>query len=527
MSEEITILVSGKIAFSKNAEEAEDTIAALVEKSNRELFVSGIPSSRTKVATKIVDWSIEGESLNLTIISGTYARAPAALLRFRKLLAEEVGAKYRIGVREVEAPAITIKIPTSQLSEQTLERIRGMSYVRDANYEEGKLSVTLKPIKEGELKRNIPDRVMAMVSSIVAEATKAGTAAVALSTPVVRRGDVKPVRFRREPSEVAAELGWIKEFPGRGQWIYTPPYTKLLELMEEILLNEVIRPMGFQPFMLPKLIPLEVMRRMPGYLEDIPEGMYYVCHPPREPEAFAKFKETVKITKSVPKGLLKEIVKEPEYVLAPAQCEPFWYFFSHETVKVEDLPFKFYDRAGWTYRWEGGGVEGLTRIHEFRRIELGYLGTPEQVVKLRDSVRDRLLDVVENILDMEWRVVAATPFYMKGGEVGDTSQSQNVAAYDIEVYLPYRGERDKAEWLEIAACFIHRTKFVESFSIHEAKGRPIWTGCTGIGISRWVAAFLATHGFNPENWPKPISERFGDYELPRTLLWPKERGQES
>lgn len=215
------------------------------------------------------------------------------------------------------------------------------------------------------------------------------------------------------------------------------------------------------------------------------------------------------------------MLKEPDYVLAPAQCEPFWYFFSHETVKYEDLPIKLYDRSGWTYRWEGGGVEGLVRVQEFRRIELGYVGTPEQIVEIRDAVRDNALRVVGNLLDLEWRVVAAAPFYMKSSHIGDVSKSENVAAYDIEVYMPYRGDRDKAEWLEITACFIHKDKFVKSFSLHEAKGRPIWTGCTGFGVSRWAAAFLATHGFETAAWPDVVRKPFGTYKLPKTLLWPK------
>jgi len=531
--DEVTIRVTGRLTLSRSAEEAERTIARLVEKANSELFMKGVSPDRTKISTKIVDWSLAGEVLTLTIISGTYARAPSALLRFRKLLAEEIGVKHKIGIRGVEASSITITTPIAEMAEHVAKEIKDLSYVEGVTFERGRLTVELKPMKEGELKRNIPDRVLGMIMETVQKGISALPSHVTVTappkppTPIFRAGAPKRIRFERDPSEIAAELGWIKSFPGRGQWIYTPPYTKLLEVLEGLLLEKLVHPLGFQPFMLPKLIPLEVMRRMPGYLEEIPEGMYYVCHPPRNPEAFARFKEEVKVTKSVPKGMLKEIVKEPEYVLAPAQCEPFWYFFSHETMRVEDLPYKFYDRSGWTYRWEGGGVEGLTRIQEFRRVELGYLGTPEQVVEIRDSVRDRLLDIVDGVLDMEWRVVAAAPFYMKTGELGDTSQSRNVAAYDIEVYLPYRGEREKAEWLEIAACFIHKTKFTESFSIHEAKRRPIWTGCTGLGISRWVAAFLATHGFDPKDWPKTVSERFGDYKLPRSLLWPKKMKTET
>jgi len=518
--DKVRIEVECKFLMSKEIEDLKNFLEKIVEKANNEVFVRGVPEIYLKDAAKIVDWNVEDKNLILKIISGTYARAPSAILRFKKLLAEELGLKFKVGVRGLETQKIRFKIPVEKISNEILSKIKNLTYVENVYYEENNIIVDLKPVEEAELKKNVPDRVFAVVRDILRE-KKEAEVSPAPPLIVVRQSEPKKIKFKDDPVKVALELGWIKEFPGRGQWTYTTPYVKLLETIENILLEEVIHKLGFQPFMLPKLIPLEIMQKMPGYLEEIPEGMYYVCPPPRDPEAFTEFKEVVRVTKTVPKDILKNVVKEPEYVLSPAQCEPFWYFFSHEVLRVEDLPFKLYDRSGWTYRWEGGGVEGLARLQEFRRIELVYVGTPEQVVEIRDSIVDKVVDVVDRILELEWRVVAATPFYMKGGEIGDVSDSKNVAAFDVEIYLPYRGEKGKAEWLEIAGCFIHKEKFVKNFSIHEAKNRPIWTGCTGLGTSRWVTAFLATHGFNPKNWPSMVKEKFGSYTLPRTLLWPK------
>ncbi len=504
--------------MSGKAEGLEEAIKNLVEKANTQLFVKNIPQTQLEDAAKIMDWKLEDKTLTVEIVSGTRVRAHSAVLRFRKILAEEVGLKFRVGIRKVEVPKLNFEIPVQKISEEKTRKIRELTYVQDAMVQEGKLIVNLKLLEEAELKRNVPDRILSLIREIVEEKVPEKTLPV---MPVVKQGEARKIKFTEDPVKVALELGWIKEFPGRGQWTYTTPYVKLLESIENILLEEVVGKLGFQPFMLPKLIPLEVMQKMPGYLEEIPEGMYYVCPPPRDPEAFTEFKETVKVTKKVPKEMLKNIIKEPEYVLSPAQCEPFWQFFSHETLKVENLPIKLYDRSGWTYRWEGGGVEGLARLQEFRRVELVYLGTPDQVVEIRDSIVDEVVKVVDKILELEWRVVAATPFYMKEGEIGDIKDSKNVAAFDVEVYLPYRGEKGKAEWLEIAGCFIHKDKFIKNFSIHEVKNRPIWTGCTGLGISRWVTAFLATHGFRVEDWPENVRKRFGTYTLPKTLLWPK------
>ncbi|MEM3522276.1 MAG: aminoacyl--tRNA ligase-related protein, partial [Candidatus Bathyarchaeia archaeon] len=378
----------------------------------------------------------------------------------------------------------------------------------------------LEEIGESELKRNYPDRAISLIKEAIEQSSKEILLEKPIkpTLPIVKISKPKLIKFNKDPMKVAIELGWIEEFPGRGQWIYTVPFAQLFEIIKQILIEEIALKLSFKPFLLPKLIPLSVMKKMPGYLDDIPEGMYYVCPPPREPKVFEEFKYELKLTKEVSKEKLMKILK-PDYVLAPAQCEPFWQFYSTKVLNADEFPFKYYDCSGWTYRWEGGGTEGIVRLQEFQRIELTYVGTPDQVVYIRDQIVEECVKVADKLLEMEWRVTAAIPFWAKEGEITiDVHDSENVPAYDIEIYLPYRGSREEAEWLEVAGCFVHKTKFVESFKIREIKGRPIWTGCTGLGVSRWVAAFLATHGFNLEDWPKTIKDKFNkDYKLPSKI----------
>ena len=522
---ELRMKLTCTFILSGDAEEAKRDLEEFVEQANQELLVKGAPARGRDEASKITSWELSGSTLRMTIESGPYVRAPAAILRIRKALVPILGKKFRIGIRDIKVGDFTVSwragapIPASVVDE--LRKIPG---VDDARVDGDRVTVALSSLTYQELKQAIPDRVVDLAQSTVERAVKPPPPPTK-ALPIVRVGKPKPVKFSRDPAEVAVELGWVKEFPGRGQWIYTTPYAKLFEAIKSVLLREVVHKLGFQPFLLPKLIPLEVMERMPGYLDDIPEGMYYVCPPPREPEAFDEFKKLFKVRRKAPREVLKGIIKDPAYVLAPAQCEPFWYFYGGETFRVEDMPFKYYDCSGWTYRWEGGGVEGLVRVQEFQRIELTYVGTPEQVVEIRDSIVDRCVEVADEILDLEWRVVAAIPFYMREGEIAvDVHDSWNVPAYDVEIYLPYRGPREEAEWLEVAGCFVHKRKFVDAFKIREVKNREIWTGCTGLGLSRWVAAFLAEHGFNPDDWPSEIREAFGEYSIPRGLSWPRGEG---
>ncbi|MBS7650050.1 serine--tRNA ligase [Candidatus Bathyarchaeota archaeon] len=512
------------VRLSRDAEGIKNVIGEAVEEANRTILIKGVSKEHVDEAAKITSWSVYGDTIELIIESGPMVRATAGALRFKKLIESILGKKHRIGVRDLDAENIEFSIYTgSEPDPYTRDRIMAIPNVSKIEYESGRVKVTIGPMGEYDLKNNTPDRLIARVKEILETPEKPPPPMQ--TQPIVKRGDEKEVKFSKDPVQTALELGWIKEFPGRGQWIYTTPYSELFTIIRNMLIDEVAKKLGFQQFMLPKLIPLDVMRKMPGYLDDIPEGMYYCFPPPRDPEAFREFKEVLKITKKVSAEKLKEALKDPEYVLAPAQCEPFWQFYGQETFSQEDYPYKLYDASGYTYRWEGGGAEGLVRLHEFQRIELTYLGTPKQVVEIRDSILERCIYVADKLLDMEWRVTAAIPFWARGGIIDvDIHKSDEVPAYDLEIYLPYRGKRESSEWLEVAGCFIHKTKFVDSFNIREVKNRETWTGCSGLGLTRWVAAFLATHGFNYESWPKNVGEHFDKhYMIPKSLQWPPKR----
>ncbi|MBS7643383.1 serine--tRNA ligase [Candidatus Bathyarchaeota archaeon] len=526
MSEDMRMRLKCTLNLSHGVDKAEKVIDEFVVEANKGFLVKGAPAGQFEKAARILSWNVVDTSITFIIESGSHVRATAAALRIRKALAAVLGAKFKIGIRGLEVSDFVVTLPVlGTVPEATLEKIRKLPSISDVRVEQNHLHLMFRSLTDAELKRGIPDRTLELIEKRLEEALKPKPVVQAPLIPVVRQSPQKAIRFEDDPVKVAIEQGWIKEFPGRGQWIYTPPFACLSEVIESFLIDEIVSKLDFKPFMLPKLIPLEVMKLMPGYLDNIPEGMYYVCPPPRDPDSFERFKEAFKVTREVPRRELKRVIKDPDYVLDPAQCTPLWYFFSHETIDIEDLPYKFYDRSGWTYRWEGGGVEGLVRLQEFRRIELVYFDVPDGVVKIRDSIVDECVRVADRILDLEWRVVAATPFFMRGGEIaGDIYDSRNVAAYDIEIYLPYRGPRETAEWLEIAACFVHKTKFIEAFKIRELKNREFWSGCTGLGVSRWVAAFLSEHGFNPDNWPKEVEKRFNrNNKPPTTLTWPPKR----
>ena len=487
-------------AFSGELERARGDIEALLSQA-KPLLLKGAPKGKEAEAAEVRESRVAGKKLELVIESGRYVRAHDALFRLARLLSAELGKKHKLGLRGITAPEYKIVLPLVPA-----ERVRRELETLPCELEVGKSETRLKlrNLDEASLRGRVVDRLVALVTDILERppAPIAEEVVVRTSKPVEHR-------FTEDPFEVCKRLGWIKEFPARGQWIYTSTYSKLFRALEELVVERIALKLGFEEFLFPKLIPLEVMQKMPGYLDELPEGMYYVSPPPREPEAFAGFKRGLKLTKRIPVEELERCLKPPAYVLAPAQCEPFYEYFAHQVLRHEDLPIKVFDRSGWTYRWEGGATEGIVRVQEFQRTELTFIGSPTDVVNIRDEVRDKSVELADE-LGLEWRLLVATPFYMRGGGVEeDVADSRKVATYDLEAALPY-----KHGWTELGSFNVHRTKFVKSFKIKEATGKELWTGCCGFGSSRWVVGFLAQHGFDLAEWPKLVRDRMGNVQSP-------------
>ena len=231
---------------------------------------------------------------------------------------------------------------------------------------------------------------------------------------------------------------------------------------------------------------------------------------------FEEWIDTVMVLNKAPPEKLRDFVKPPSYFLCFAQCEPFYWFFGGEIIDKKDLPVKWFDYSGPSFRWESGGLRGIERLVEFHRIEVVWMGEPDQVVEIRNQLLDRYEYFMDKVLDLEWRWAWVTPFYLEHAgeardikEVGELDINQP-GTIDFEAWLPYKGPRDdKDSWLEIGNISIHGTKYTSSFKIkHNKRNRIIWTGCSGFGTQRWLLAFLAQKGFDPDNWPEEVAKDF-------------------
>lgn len=288
--------------------------------------------------------------------------------------------------------------------------------------------------------------------------------------------------------------GWIRHAAGRGQWIYGPQITRIFRAFERVLIEKVLKPLGYEEMVFPKLVPWEVWKRS-GHAKGIYPEAYYVCAPKtRDPEYWEEVMDYYKVTNEVPLEMIKDRI-EPIGGLCYAQCPPFWIFLMGKTLPDSILPIKVFDRSGTSHRYESGGLHGIERLDEFHRVEIVWIGTKEQVIEHANELRERYRRIFAEILDIEWREAWVTPWFMAQEGMAGLAELKEVGTVDFEAILPYSGK-----WLEFQNVSVNGDKYPKGFSVKLQSGKELWSGCSGVGLERWTAVLLAQKGLEPEQW---------------------------
>ena len=457
---------------------------------------------------KLTEWKLDRERLSVVIESST-VRPHQAVLALVKRLSEELGRSEKVGVRSFRAPSYRVRLLLDPPPKTAITLPIPHKLLIDGS----EAPLELAALPEEGLRDNWMDRAAARVQE---KARKQGYEGKEQFWSLLSSSPPRDTPFQKDPTEEMIRRQWVRSGPTKGKWFLGPTAAHLLKTMARIAQSEILRPLGFQEVVQPHHDSFDILLRT-GHLEGLPGEFYYVTEPKtRDPVAWERFTDLVKITRKVPMEELTQMVNPPSAVSCYAQCPTIYWWLSGRTIASESLPLKIYDATAISNRYESGGRHGLERGDEFHRIEPVYLGTPDALLKVREELLARFTHVFDRILELEWRTAWVTPFYMQqSGQVGVEDSKEHIkGTMDFEAYLPYRGAREKSEWLEFQNLSIVGDKYTSAFSIRAQKGE-LWSGCSGIGLERWLTAFLAQKGLDPEGWPSGFKEYAG--ELPRDV----------
>jgi seryl-tRNA synthetase len=456
----------------------------------------------TRGTGRLAEWAIDGDRLTLRLESDG-GRPHQALLATVRKLGEELGRGRKVGVRSFRAPRYRVRFPVGAAA--GTEIALALPHSLELGGEHATLE--LLDLSEEALRDNWIDRAIQLVQE---KAKRQGYEGKEQYWSLLGKTAEKAHPGRTDPTEEMIRRNWVRGGPTKGKWFLGPTAAHLLRTMERIARTEVLEPLGFREVVQPHHDSFDILLKT-GHLEGLPGEFYYVAEPTtRDPKAWERFTDLVAITRKVPTDELGRLVGPPSAISCYAQCPTIYWWLSGRTIATESLPVKIFDRTAISNRYESGGRHGLERVDEFHRIEPVYLGTPDQLLELREALRARYAHVFDDILDLEWRTAWVTPFYLQqsGGVGVEDAENRVKGTIDYEAYLPYRGDRATSEWLEFQNLSIVGDKYTRAFTIRAQKGE-IWSGCSGIGLERWLSAFLAQKGLDPKDWPSGFRDRVG------------------
>lgn len=310
-----------------------------------------------------------------------------------------------------------------------------------------------------------------------------------------------PSFYSKDPAIELEQKGWITPF-GLGQWFYGPQFTALQNFITQSFKDAFAKKLGFQECIFPKMIPTDFYIKS-LHLESMPQNLYYVCPPKKAYAIFEKVKEEARKNHEIPYELIRSGLKNPEMTMSAFQCDPFYMNMAKINFSKNNLPFKYMDVSGPTYRNEGTNCEGLYRLNEFIRMELTYLGSPQIIGELQTQTRT-ITEELFTSMELEWWTeIGDDPFYLTGRI--DERRSIDLPPdpkYELRIGLPYKSRPNRKAGVSACSFNNHGEHYIDAFKIKATDNTKVWTGCTGIGITRIAMAFFAQKGFDLSKWPK-------------------------
>jgi len=97
---------------------------------------------------------------------------------------------------------------------------------------------------------------------------------------------VKPI-FDGDAFQIAIEKKWLKEF-SKGQFVYTEDMARLFRAFQELFRKEVVKKLGFKEWILPRLLPREVLEKF-GSIEYAASTLFQAqpfVNSPNKPSSF-------------------------------------------------------------------------------------------------------------------------------------------------------------------------------------------------------------------------------------------------
>lgn len=188
-----------------------------------------------------------------------------------------------------------------------------------------------------------------------------------------------------------------------------------------------------------------------------------------------------------------------DLVLTPAACYPV-YPLAARRGAVPQGGFCF-DVACDCFRHEPSAR--LDRMQSFRMREYVRIAPASEVVAFRDAWIERGMEMAAALQLPASIAPANDPFFGREGRMKAVSQVHQ--ALKFELLVPVYADKPTA----CMSFNYHRDHFGQVWSLRDAAGETMHTGCAAFGMDRLALALFATHGTDAARWPVGVRHALG------------------
>lgn len=192
-----------------------------------------------------------------------------------------------------------------------------------------------------------------------------------------------------------------------------------------------------------------------------------------------------------------EFQRMTDLALTPAACLPSYpAIAARGRLPSEGVTLDL--GAASVFRHEPSGDPA--RLQSFHMHEMVRMGEPDMVVEWRNSWRERAIALLGQLgLPVE-ADLASDPFFGRAGRILAAGQRQQALKFELLVRIA------DLEPTAVASFNYHQDHFSGRYGIKTSDGTVAHTACFGFGLERIALALVATHGFDPTEWPVGVQQ---------------------
>jgi seryl-tRNA synthetase len=304
----------------------------------------------------------------------------------------------------------------------------------------------------------------------------------------------RPASYAQDPMAELIQRGQVSQ-ELQGVFALGPLLARLMAFFEERFV-ELADSFQAPPYRFPTLIPARYLERV-NYFHAFPHSLTFATHLREDLDVIDHFAEQAACDEH---GLVAppESFAQVQALLSPAVCYHLYFSLADRPLPGGQLAAT---AVGNCFRYEAINLASLERLWNFTMREVIFVGPKDFVLENRETARQRMQPVFEEI-GLAYRVESANdPFFIGEFRKQAAFQSAFQLKFEIRASLPF-----SSSTLAVGSYNYHQDFFGRNLNISLPDGSPAHTGCVAFGLERIAYAFLAQHGLDPANWPRWVRE---------------------